>query len=381
MIYLDNAATSWPKPEVVPEAMAQALREGGNPGRGGHAPAMAAARTVAGARAAIAELLGAPEAERIVLGANATWALNLALKGLLGEGDQVVTGSMEHNAVVRPLRSLEKRGVTVARTRGSPSIGLDPDELVAALTPATRMVATAHASNVSGAISPIAEIGAICKDRGILFLVDAAQSAGSLPIDVVSMGIDLLAFPGHKGLLGPQGTGGLYIAPGLVLEPLVEGGTGTDSRSPEQPASCPERYESGTSNGPGIAGLGAAVRYLLEVGVAEAGRRESELCDRLIRGLLGIGGVAVYGPPPGAPRASVVSLSIRGLDPAEAAAILDQAYGIASRSGLHCAPWAHEAIGTLATGTLRLSPGFFTSAQEIDSCVEAVAAIARSADP
>lgn len=378
MIYLDNAATSWPKPEAALAATALALREGGNPGRSGHAWARSAGARVEAARAALAALLGAEGGERIAFGANATWALNLAIKGALKEGDQAVTGTMEHNAVVRPLRVMERRGVLVAKARSSPTSGLDPDEVRKVLTPATRLVVTAYASNVSGAISPIADLAALCRDRGILFLVDAAQGAGSLPLDVAAMGIDLLAFPGHKGLLGPQGTGGLYLAPGLTLDTLIEGGTGTESRSPDQPSSCPERYEAGTLNAPGIAGLGAAARFLAEAGVEEVGRRESSLCDRLHRGLAGIGGVRTFGPPVGSPRASVLCLTIDGMDCEDAAAILDQSFGIASRAGLHCAPEAHAELGTLESGALRLSPGFFTTEDEIDACVEAVAALATS---
>lgn len=376
MIYLDNAATSWPKPEASIEAVALALREGGSPGRATHSPALKAARSVKATREALARLFGAPGGDRIVLGPNATWAINLALKGVLKPGDHVVCGSMEHNAVARPLRALEGRGIAVTKARTSPVHGLLPGELLAALTPATRLVVTAHASNVSGTISPIAELGRLCRERGILFLVDAAQGAGSLPIDIASMSIDLLAFPGHKGLLGPQGTGGLYIAPGLVLDSLIEGGTGTESRSLEQPVSCPERYESGTANGPGIAGLGAAVRFLLDQGVEAVGLREAALCERLHSGLLRIPGVKVYGPGPGLPRASVLSLSMGGVAAEDAAAILDQSFGIASRAGLHCAPEAHGCLGTLETGSLRLSPGFFTTEGDIDACLEAIARIA-----
>jgi cysteine desulfurase family protein len=380
VIYLDNAATSWPKPEAVVEAATTALRDdGGNPGRGGHRMALRASRHLAGTRAALTELFGIADPERIVLGPNATWAINLALKGILKPGDEVVTGSMEHNAVLRPLWALAQRGVKITKARTSPTAGLDPDEVKKALGPATRLVVTGLASNVGGAISPVAGIGSLCRELGIPFLVDAAQGAGSIPIDVEAMGIDLLAAPGHKGLLGPQGTGFLYIAPGLELATLVEGGTGTESSHYEQPDSLPERHESGTPNTPGIAGLGAALRFILATGVEAIGRRESLLCERLHRGLAGLPGLRVYGPPPGAARASLISLAIEGLAAEDAAAILDEAYDIAARAGLHCAPDAHAELGSLGTGLLRLSPGYFTTEAEIDACIGAVAAIARDA--
>jgi len=356
------------------------MREsGGNPGRSGHRLALNAARDIRGARDTLATLFGIPDPDRIAFTLNATWAINVALKGLLEPGDHVICGSMEHNAVARPLRALERRGVIVTKVYSSPSTGLDPDAVRAAVRPETMLVATCHASNVSGAISPIAGLGALCRERGIAFLVDAAQSAGSIPIDVEAMRIDMLAFPGHKGLLGPQGTGGLYVAQSLELSTLIEGGTGSESRSVEQPMRMPDRFESGTPNTPGIAGLAAGTRYILERGAEAIGLAEAELCARLVDGLSRVRGVAVYGPPPGNPRASVVTISIAGVDPADAAAILDDSFGIASRAGLHCAPDAHEALGTLETGALRLSPGAFTSADEIDACVEAVSAIAASA--
>jgi cysteine desulfurase family protein len=380
VIYLDNAATSWPKPESVISAALTALRdEGGNPGRGGHRMAIRASRHIAGARSALAELFNIADPARIVLGYNTTWAINLALKGLLRPGDHVVTGSMEHNAIVRPLWSLERQGVAVTKAPTSPTAGLDPDEVRKAILPGTRLVVTGLASNVGGAVSPVADIGAVCRERGIPFLVDAAQGAGSIPIDVAAMGIDLLAGPGHKGLLGPQGTGFLYIAPGLELATLVEGGTGTESMRPEQPAALPERHESGTPNTPGFAGLAAGARFVLETGVGAIGGREAELVGRLHLGLAAIPGVKVFGPPAGAPRSSLLSIQVAGIAPEDVSAILDEAYDMASRAGLHCAPDAHAALGSLGEGLLRLSPGFFTTEAEIDACVAAVSAIARDA--
>jgi cysteine desulfurase family protein len=379
-IYLDNAATSWPKPEPVYEAADRALRElGGNPGRSGHRMAVEAGRAIGETRLLLARLFGASDPERFVFTANATEAINLALKGLLAPGDRAVTSSMEHNSVARPLRALEARGVEVEKLAASPERGLDPALLDAALAarPA-KLVVLAHASNVTGAVNPLRELGAVCRARGALFLVDAAQTAGSLPIDIAGDRIDLLAFPGHKGLLGPQGTGGLYIAPGAEPEPLAEGGTGTDSRSLEQPRACPERYESGTRNTPGIAALGAALRYILDRGLGSIEAAESLLLARLVEGLSRIEGVRLFGPPPGARRAGAVSILVRGFDPAEAAAVLDREFGIAVRAGLHCAPDAHATMGTLDGGTVRISPGLFTTGEEIELCLEALAQIAAA---
>lgn len=376
MIYLDNAATSWPKPDAVPSAVVKSMREsGGNPGRSGHLMSLNASRDIQLAREAVSAVFGIRDAKRIAFALNTTWALNMALKGVLRPGMHVVAGSMEHNSVMRPLRAMERQGVVVSKALSSPEAGLTPEALLAALRPDTAAVVTCHASNVSGALSPIAKLGAICRERGIVFIVDAAQSAGSLPIDVEAMGIDLLAFPGHKGLYGPQGTGGLYVAPRLSLETIAQGGTGTESSSLEQPEGMPERLESGTPNTPGLAGLAAGARWVLAQGVLAIGEREEALCARLIAGLSALPAVTVYGPPPGMPRASVVTISIRGVDPGDAAAVLDSTFGIAARAGLHCAPDAHEALGTLRTGALRLSPGAFTTKAEIDSCVDAIASL------
>ncbi len=377
VMYFDNAATSWPKPQAVGGAVAAFLGErGGNPGRSGHKMSRDADRTVAETRTLLARFFNAPDSQRIIFASNATEAINLAIKGLLCPGDHVIASSMEHNAVARPLEALAVRGIEVTKLPTSPERGLDPDAVQAAIRPQTKLVIVCHASNAAGTIHPIAEIGAICERRGVVFLVDAAQSAGCLPIDLCAMNIDLLAFPGHKGLMGPQGTGGLYIAPGIELAPLVEGGTGTESASLRQPERCPERYESGTLNLPGIAGLGAALRFIVDTGPEKIREAERARVARLIEGFTGIEGIRIYGPPPGAERAPLVSIDIAGVDPAEAAMILDSHFDIAVRAGLHCAPDAHRSMGTLGHGTIRFSPGYFTTEAEVDACVEAVAAIA-----
>lgn len=377
MIYLDNAATSWPKPEAVGQAIVRAMDEaGGNPGRSGHSLAIKADRLVHDARQAVCSLFGIRDASRLVFTLNATWAINLALKGLLKAGDHVVCGAMEHNALARPLQALQAGGVSVSVAETSPETGVSPEAVLACLRPETRLVALNHASNVCGTVNPIAEIGELCARRDIAFLVDAAQTAGSLLIDVAAMHIGLLAFPGHKGLLGPQGTGGLYIAPGLDLATLAEGGTGSQSASLDQPLQLPDRFESGTPNTPGLAGLQAGIRYIQERGLSAIGAHETALCERLLDGLSGLPAVRLYGPKAGQPRAAAVSLSIDGMDPMDAAAILDQHFGIACRAGLHCAPQAHRRLGSLPQGTLRFSPGPFSSEADIDACIAALRSLA-----
>ncbi|MGI6575115.1 MAG: aminotransferase class V-fold PLP-dependent enzyme [bacterium] len=380
MIYLDNAATTWPKPETVIAAMGKCLREyGANPGRGGHKLSLAAARVVAETRRLVADLINAEDPMQVIFTANATMALNLAIKGLLLPGDHVIISSMEHNSVVRPLRVLEEQGVLVSRIRCLYDGTFPIEELMMGIRENTRLIILTHVSNVTGTVMPIAEVGAIAKEQGIVFLVDAAQSMGILPVDVQEMHIDLLAFPGHKGLLGPQGTGGLYVRPGLNLRPLYEGGTGSQSESPWQPDVLPDRYESGTLNTVGLAGLGAGIKFLLER-QEEIRQWEGELTARLLQGLKQIPGVHVYGKVDDKHPLPVVSINIKQYDPAEVAVILDQVFGIACRSGLHCAPAAHQTIGTLANGgTVRLSPGFFNTTGDIDQTLTAIAEIASKA--
>ncbi|PKL23108.1 MAG: cysteine desulfurase [Spirochaetae bacterium HGW-Spirochaetae-3] len=379
MIYLDNAATSWPKPAEVLSAFRSAMADaGGNPGRAGHRLSLEASRRIEGSRRVLARLLGLPDPTRIVFTLNTTHALNMALKGSLRPGDHVICGSMEHNSVARPLHALERAGIEVTRVRSSPDDGLDPDRVKEALRVSTKAVVTCHASNVSGTVSPVRELGALCRAHGVRFIVDAAQTAGSLEIDMEAMGIDLLAFPGHKGLLGPQGTGGLAVARGIRLETLVEGGTGTASESLDQPEDLPERLESGTPNTPGIAALGAGAAFVLERGIGAIGAAEARHCAILVDSLSAMAGICVTGPSPGRPRASVVSIVMNGADCAELAAILDGSFGIAVRAGLHCAPAAHEELGTLPGGALRISPGAFTTDGDIEACLEAIEAIRRS---
>ena len=380
MIYLDNAATSWPKPPEVVRAMAEYLeRDGGNPGRSGHRLSIQAGRTVYAAREALAELFHARDPLRIVFTLNVTQAINTVLRGLLCSGDHVVTTGVEHNAVMRPLRALEKEGVRLSVVSCAPDGSLDLRELREAVKPGVRLVVATHASNVIGTLLPVGEIAGIAHAAGALILMDAAQTAGSVLIDAQALGVDFLAFTGHKGLLGPPGTGGLVIGDGVdvrELEPLVRGGTGSRSESEEQPVDLPDRYESGTPNGPGIAGLGAGVRCVLERGVEQIRRHEIELTGMLLEGLSDIPGVTVYGPAAAARQAAVVSFRLAGFRVSEVGFRLDEEYGVLCRVGLHCAPAAHRTAGTFPEGTVRLAPGPFTTPQEVRDTLVAVRGLA-----
>lgn len=377
MIYLDNAATSFPKPPAVAEAMSELLAHAaGNPGRAGHVLAVAAQRIVSDARRLVSSFLGAPDPARLVFTQNATEALNLGLWGLLRPGDRAVTTGMEHNAVARPLTALSDRGVAVERVPCGPDGALDLADLERALRAApTRLVAMVHASNVSGTILPAADAARLAHAHGALFLLDAAQTAGALPLDVKALGVDLLAFPGHKGLLGPTGTGGLWIAPHVKLAPLRQGGTGIHSEEERQPEELPEGLEAGTLNTVGIAGLAAAVRYLAAHGVEEVRARESALTARLLAGLAELPAVRIHGPRDPRRQVGTVSITLDGWEPVDAAAVLDGSFGIAVRAGLHCAPLAHRTLGTHPAGTVRLSVGCFTTEEHVDRAVSALRAL------
>jgi cysteine desulfurase family protein len=372
LIYLDNGATTFPKPPEVPAAVDRFLREiGGSPGRSGHLLSQEAARIVFSCREALAALLGAPDSRRIAFTLNATQALNTALYGLLRPGDRVVTTSLEHNSVMRPLRHLERVGTIAVEVVPSGTTGrVDLTRLETALRRPARLVSVVHASNVTGAIQPLRAIAALAHAAGALLLVDAAQSAGALPIDVAGDGIDLLAFTGHKALFGPQGTGGLWAREGVEPEPLFRGGTGSNSELEEQPVFWPDRLESGTPNGAGLAGLLAGLRFIERTGLAAIRAREEALTQRLLDGLEAVAGITTYGPRPAADRAPVVSVTFEGLVPSEAGFLLEETFGVLTRVGLHCAPAAHRTIGTYPRGTVRLTPGWFTTEAEIDAAIE-----------
>jgi len=377
-IYLDNAATSHPKPESVYEAVMHAMREiGASPGRGGHRRSLEAGRLLFQTREAIAALFSIPDSSRIIMTHSATEALNLALKGVLVPGDHVVTTSMEHNSLMRPLVALRASGVELTVVSGDGTGMVDPAEVKRALRPTTRMIALAHVSNVCGAIQAIDSMGAIAREAGALFLVDAAQSAGSEPIDVTGTGIDLLAVPGHKGLYGPQGTGFLSVSPSVSLKPLLQGGTGSSSTAEEQPLTLPEGFEAGTHNLPGIAGLKAGVEFVLAQGVAAIRNKERQLVALAVQQLARLPEVTLYGPSDPALRGSVLSFTVGGTDPADVAFMLDHNHGIAVRAGLHCAPKAHRTLGTFPGGTVRMSPGWFTTGEEIAIFCDAVVECCR----
>jgi cysteine desulfurase family protein len=377
-IYLDNAATSFPKPEQVYQAVMRAMREtGASPGRGAYRNAMEAGRILSLTREAIARLCAIPDSSRVIMTHSATESLNLALRGVLVSGDHVITTTMEHNSLVRPLAMLRKQGVeTTAVTAGSTGL-VDPYEVRKALLPHTRMIAVGHVSNVSGTIQPIDDLAAVAREAGALFLLDASQSAGSEPIDVVRTGIDLLAAPGHKGLLGPQGTGFLYVSPSVRIRPLLYGGTGSSSTAEDQPETVPEGCESGTHNLPGIAGLKAGVEFIIEQGVERIKARERELVEDSIQGVQGVAGLQVLGASDPGLRGGLFSFTVTGADPAELAFLLDQNYGIAVRAGLHCAPSAHRTLGSFPGGAVRVSPGWATTREEIAIFCNAVVECCR----
>ncbi len=383
-IYFDNAATSWPKPAAMMEAMARFNESiGGNPGRSGHRLSIEAARVVYEARERVAELIGSPDPLSIAFTKNATEAINCVLFGLLKPGDHVVTSGVEHNSVMRPLRFLERQGVELSVVPCSPAGVLDPGDAMAAMKRQTKLIVVTHASNVTGTLLPLDALARIAHDRGSIFVVDASQTAGSVPLDVILTGIDILCFTGHKSLLGPQGTGGFYIRKGLdrLVGPLIRGGTGSASEFEEQPDFLPDKFESGTPNAIGLAGLAAAIRFVLDSRLEAIREKEVHLTRLFLEGLAGIPGAILYGPQDAGQRTAVVSFNIRGVSPSELAFELDEQFAVLSRPGLHCAPAAHRAIGTFPEGTVRFSFGHSTTEDEIRRGLEALAQISAAYHP
>ncbi len=379
LIYLDAAATSRRKPEAVYEAMDRFMRRvGASPGRSVHGPGIQAGRVVNDTRDGVAALLGVANPARIVFTLNCTEALNLAIRGTLGADAHVVTTSMEHNSVMRPLNALQaERGIAVTRVQADGNGIVAPDDVAAAIQPDTALVVMTHASNVCGAIQPVEDCTRVAREHGIPILVDAAQSAGYLPVDIKRTPIDLLAFSGHKGLMGPQGTGGLYIRDGLDVRPLKQGGTGSSSSSETQPGFLPDRYESGTPNTPGLAGLGAAVEFVRGTGVERIRERMMRVGQAVVDGMVAVAGVSLYGPRDMRQNAGVFSFRIDGKDPAGVAATLESRYGVLTRVGLQCAPSAHRTLGTFPCGTVRASIGYFTTEEEIAVFLRALEETAR----
>ena len=377
-IYFDNAATTFPKPEEVYTTMEKVMRNCANPGRSGHKMALESGRIVYQTRELLAKLFHIQNPMQIVFTHNATDSLNLGIKGFLKKGDHVVTTSMEHNSVLRPLKALKDKGIIgVTIVKGDRQGNVSVEDIERSIQNNTKMIITTHVSNIIGTLLPIEEIGKMIRKHNLVYMVDASQSAGVYDIDVNKENIDLLAFPGHKGLLGPQGTGGLYIREGIDLEPSREGGTGSQSESLLQPQIMPDRYESGTHNTIGIAGLGAGVRFILEEGIENIRSHEEMLTQRLIDGLMKIDGVTIYGPRDAKKQAAVVSINIGQGDTSEISFLLDQQYDIACRSGLHCAPLAHKTIGTFEQGTVRLSMGYFNTIEEVDKVLSSIEKISK----
>jgi cysteine desulfurase family protein len=378
MIYLDNAATSFPKPEAVYQALDRFARHDlANPGRAGHKMALAAERALDDARHLLNQFFHGEGPERFAFTLNCTDALNMAFKGVLGEGDHVVTTDLEHNSVSRPLRALELAGrISLTRVRADGGGTIDPDAIRRAMLPRTRLIAMTHASNVLGTVQPVAEVGRVARERDVLFLVDAAQTAGVVPIDVRATAIDLLALPGHKSLFGPTGTGALYVGPRAQLRAWREGGTGGDSASETQPREFPYFLEGGTPNVLGVAGLAAGVKYVQERGRDAICRHEVALTQRLWRRLDEIGGFETFGHRDPLRRVGTLSFRAEALPAAEVGGILDQTFEIAVRPGLHCAPYIHRSLGTFPDGTVRVSPGPFNTEEDIDCLAGALAEIA-----
>ena len=376
MIYLDNAATTMKKPPCVMDAVVQAMDSMGNCARGAHESALSAARTVYDARCALAAFFGCARPDHVIFTANATEALNIAISGLFLPGAHIISTDLEHNSVLRPLYRLEsEQGVCVSFVPADRNGCVDYADFERLIRPETKAVVCTHASNLTGNLLDLHKISAVCKKHRMLLIVDASQTAGCLPIDMESVGIDVLCFTGHKGLMGPQGTGGLCIREGVEIRPWKVGGTGVLSHSKAQPVAYPTRLEAGTLNGHGIAGLLAAVRFLQETGMDAVHEKESALMRRFYAGVKDIPGVTVYGDF-SRDRAAIVSLNIRDLDSGAVADALSEDYGIAVRAGAHCAPRMHEALGTIDQGAVRFSFSCFNTEAEIDAAIEAVRQIA-----
>lgn len=375
MIYLDNAATSLERPESVVQAVAQSLCSLGNVGRGAHEGALSAARLVYDCREKLCRFFGGADPQRVCFTANATEALNAAICGALSSADHVITTDLEHNSVLRPLYRWQRQGLELSFLPADRQGRVDYDALPGLLRPNTRALVCTHASNLTGELLDIRRLGAFCGENDLLFILDAAQTAGSFPIDMTESGISLLCFTGHKGLLGPQGTGGLLVAPGVELVPFKTGGTGVQSHLTEQPAAYPARMEAGTLNGHGIAGLSAALDFISDIGLAAIRRHEDELAGSFYREVSSLPGVEVYGDF-SKERAPIVSLNMGELDPGAVADRLMSHYDIAVRSGIHCAPRMHAALGTAQRGAVRFSFGWFNTAEEAETAARAVKEIA-----
>lgn len=378
MYYFDNGATTFPKPQEVYDEIYKAMTEyGANPGRSGHDLALRASRGIYETREGLARLFSIYNPMNIVFTYNCTESLNIAIKGLLKPGDHVITTSMEHNSVLRPIKHLETIGVQNTIVWAHKDGQIDPAAVRDAIRKNTRLIVTTHVSNLTGTIMPVKEIGMIAREHGIPYLLDAAQSAGVYQIDVDDLGVDMLAFPGHKGLLGPQGTGGLYIREGLHVDQFIQGGTGSASYSLKQPEEMPDKFESGTPNAPGIIGLGRGVQYIKDRGIDNIRHHEEDLTGYFIDEASRIDGINLYGPLDTSKQGAVVALNIRDLDSSEVSYVLNEEFGIYVRPGLHCAPLAHETIGTLEQGAVRFSFGPLNTKDELEYAIKALHRISK----
>lgn len=375
-MYLDNGATTYPKPCTVIDSMSGFLKDiGCSPGRGGYSKALDADRIVYNARKQICELFNGPGIENVIFTQNITSSLNMVLKGMFQEGWHIITTSMEHNSVMRPLSSLKaERGIEVTVVDCNKYGMLDANDIEKSIKHNTRAIVMTHASNLTGTIMPAEEVGQICRKHNLIFILDTAQSAGVLDLDFEKLNLDVLAFTGHKGLLGPQGTGGFIISKRAaeMTKPFIEGGTGSKSHEDTQPLILPDKYESGTLNAVGIAGLKAAVEYIKSEGIKNIREHELRLCRKLTEGFLSMEGCILYGPHDPELKTGIAAMNIKGTDPSELAYILDSQYGIMVRSGMHCAPHAHRTVGSYPQGSVRFSIGYFNTDEDMDYTLYAV---------
>ena len=377
MIYFDNAATTLQKPACVVQAVTEAMCSLGNSGRGVHSGALSAARIIYETRMALADLFGAESPERIAFTANSTQALNIAIKGVLSPGDHVIATALEHNSVLRPLYEMEEQGTELTILSADRMGSIRYEDFEKALRPNTRAVVTTHGSNLTGNLLDIGRIGAFARKHGLIYIVDASQTAGVFDIDVRRMHIDILCFTGHKGLLGPQGTGGLYVREGITVRPLLSGGSGVQTYLKKHPPQMPTALEAGTLNGHGIAGLGAALRYIQETGLPAIRQKEQELMWAFYTQVRQIPGITVYGDFSSSDRCAIVSLNVRDYDSGEVSDALSEEYGIATRPGAHCAPLMHEALGTVEEGAIRFSFSHYNTKEEIEIAVSALRELAQ----
>lgn len=377
MIYLDNAATTLKKPPAVLEAVQEAMGSLGNAGRGGNDASLSSSRIIFQTREALNRLVGGTSSRQIVFTHNATESLNIAIRGLLNPGDHVITSVLEHNSVLRPLEALKASGVEVSYLPINEVGEVQVDKIPTLIQDNTTMIILAHGSNLTGSIIDLAYVGELAEQYGLRFVVDAAQTLGAIPIDVQQMQIDVLCFTGHKGLLGPQGTGGLYVREDLDIRPLKTGGTGSESHQLTQPTQMPDRLEAGTLNSHGIAGLHAAVNYLLDYGVDQIQQHERELTDQFYNGIKDLDNVVCYGPMQATYRCPIITLNIGSVDSSIISDRLLSDFDIATRSGAHCAPLAHDALGTTKQGTVRFSLSHFTTTEEIDQAIAAIHQLAQ----